>query len=439
MLRIGATASLAGLTGCAGLLGSDDGGDSTPAPTTQGQQSTDTATPIPETGTPSETATPGGPNPELAAATGDVLSEIRWFATSYSNTIVQYRAHIRKALDTAEHLSRQTGISEAQVERLSSVIGELTTYIDERLDPHFKEFSGEYATQGPDIIVRELNSRLSTIEQFANTGDVSRVDEELASLRTYLNGLENPDTVNTLFSDSPIHDPLLRYITGTDNSPGEFAAIVLYRNNKNQTDPNEYYIRYVQTRNNNWNPDPLPFGSEYERKAYYQDMQTIFSGVSTSSGRQDRAFVAAHTNNDAPARLISIQEFEDPPGAANALETIIEGPVDTDDEEELGSHTWQRVFYFSELNTLDPHSGYLIYESDSDSIVYNDQGEPVRSDDSVIGDPESYEFTRDIKGDVVYAYLIQAGSYLVAMAPSLTIWNERSSDSRNALEQTWLL
>lgn len=418
--------SLAGLAGC-GILGGDD------------QQTTE-QNPDEDTGNEPEETTPAPENTtataesvefqELAAATGQVLSEIEWFGTSYVSSIAQYKGHTKRLYDTTEYLRRRPELSESNLNRLESNAGELTTLLEGTLAPHF-ENSDDYTATAD--IVSTIDTRVSTIRRFSERGDTNRVESELTSLRIYIDNIRRPESINERFSMLPIHRPLLDYLTSSNYNPSNTFTFIIAH-------PETDYATSVRSRERkDATMGHLPPETKLERRKYISDLKNIFGGVSVERGRNGRGFVAAHPRKEnQPTRLMDIQRFESPALAAEAERTLLDGPVTSEGPAELGTYEWQKIRYYQLLEVLDPNSGYIVFR-EGDGMVFNQDGDVIRQDSGDLGDPLE-DYSRDLIGDIVYAYMKRAGPYLLTIAPSMTAWEERDNNDVKPLEplkKTW--
>lgn len=421
VIRSASVLSLVGLAGC-GVLDNNQQTETDQPAQEETQAETETE-PKTEGKTETETEQPSQPS-GLAGRTGTILGEIEWFANSYFNAISQYRNLSQRLYDTTEYLRRRPELSESDLERLESTAGEFVTLLEETMAPHFE--NSEDFTSTADIVYR-VDESVSTIRRFSERGDTNRVESELTSLRVYLDNIRRPESINERFSDRPIHEPLLAYATSSNYSKSHpFTFIIAH--------PETEYVAPVRSRQrHDATLGYINFETDLDRRKYISDLDNIFGGVSVEKGRTGRGFLAAHPREtNQPTRLIDIQRFSSAEAAEQARGTILDGPVSTEGTSELGAYEWERVHYFQELEVLDPHSGYVVFRED-EGMSFNDNGDIIREDSGELGKPVE-EYSRDLIGDIVYAYTKRTGSYLLTIAPSMTAWEERDRLDRQPLE-----
>ncbi|WP_135663362.1 hypothetical protein [Halorhabdus rudnickae] len=410
---------LAGLAGC-GVLNSEQTETDQPSQE-QTQASAETE---PET---QQETTEGEPQlqyPGLADRTGNILKEIEWFGTTYFNAISQYKNLSQRLYDTTEYLRRRPELSESDLKRLESTAGEFVTLLEDRLAPHFE--NSEDFTATADIVFK-VKDTVSTIRQFSERGDTDRVKSELTSLRVYIDNVKRTEAINKRFSERPIHEPLLAYATSSKYSKSDPYTFIIAH-------PETEYVAPVRSRKrHDATLAYLQFNTRLDRRKYISDLENIFGGVSVEKDRTGRGFLAAHPRKaDQPTRLIDIQRFASAEAAEQARGTILDGPVSSEGMDELGAYEWEQIHYFQELEVLDPHSGYVVFR-EGDGMTFNHNGDVIREDSGELGKPVE-EYSRDLIGDIIYAYTKRVGPYLVTIAPSMTAWEERDRLDRKPLE-----
>jgi len=127
-------------------------------------------------------------------------------------------------------------------------------------------------------------------------------------------------------------------------------------------------------------------------------MDDDFSPFEYSPNRRYRLYVRIHdvggsgdvNPRDTDSFAVYGQRYDDLVAADEAFEAVIDAEdMRIEDQEEWGSETWNQVLYRKE-------------------------------------------------GRRMYAYLIRAGTYLFAVGPSRTAWEERDDDWNELLEETWM-
>ncbi|WP_136687615.1 hypothetical protein [Halorhabdus amylolytica] len=412
-----------GLAGC-GVLNSNQQTETEQSD--QGNQNEETEAKT-ETETVQETTTETQQQAQysgLANQTGKILEEIEWFGTSYFNAIVRYKNLVGRLYDTTEYLRRQPELSESDLSRLESTANEFVTLLEETLAPHFE--NSEDFTATADILF-QIESRVDTIRRFSERSDTDRVESELTSLRIYLDNIQRSETINERFSERPIHEPLLEYATSSNyNKSHPFTFIIAH--------PETEYVAPVRSRKrHNVELGQVRFETKLERRNYISDLENIFGGVSVEQDRTGRGFLAAHPREtNQPTRLIDIQRFSSAEAAEQARGTFLDGAVSSEGMTELGAYEWEQIHYFQVLEVLDPHSGYVVFRED-EGMTFNDDGDIIREDSGELGNPLE-DYSRDLIGDIVYAYAKRVGPYLITIAPSMTAWEERDRLDRKPLE-----
>jgi len=421
IIRSASLAPIVALAGC-GVLSDDGEGTEGQQTTEQGGTETETAT---RTETQTETATEQPvQQPELARRTGRILSEIEWFGESYFQAMTEYKGYTNRLYDTAEYLRRQPELAETDLTRLETISGDFVTFLEEELAPHFENSEDFTATE--DIVV-SVEGSVRTIRRFSERSDTNRVDGELQSLRVYIDNIRRTEAINERFSDLPIHKPLLDYTTSSNyNSSELFTFIVAH--------PETNYVAPVRSRERaDATLAKVNFGTELERRKYISDLRNIFDGVSIERNRTGRGFLAAHPRTEnQPTRLVDIQRYSSAEAAQQARQTLLDGSVTREDTETIGAYDWEQIHYFQLLEVLDPHSGYIVFQEE-DGMRFNEDGDVVREDSGDLGNPVE-DYSRDLIGDIIYAYLKQTGPYLVTMAPSMTAWEERTQNAQEPIE-----
>lgn len=395
LLRLCATLSGVGLAGC-----SSDDSVSFPTDTPTGSPTasrtpTSTATEPPTTeppGTEEPTATEPEPSPtpvanaDLAGPTATILEEVPWFATEYDDAVHAYRNAINRLLATISQIRDSADISAHDLERLRNGIEDVATVTAEEIAPHFDVH---------DRLVTPENAYYRNVEKFAHRGDWDRADEELAEMYHYYDMRQRWYVIAQELSNDPVQGFLLDALRA-DEIPADLrkrhgvaqgvdpALFELYY-------PPADYRAYAYTGDSS-----LVYGhpiDHHDRNAFRQ-----FAGVEEEVGRTGQVYVVAdlisRTNPkrwtyELPNEVVYLQGYSSSGAATRAVERMLRSAVSQEGTETLGGREWLRVYYYYD-------------------------------------------------GDITYAYLLQAGRFLLSVAPSRTAWEERPEHWHDPLKLTWL-
>ena len=394
------TATALGLTGCLGA------GDSNVA--------------YPETGTPARTPTdaaladaapdpaavdeeeavqqtePTVPNRRLATEIARVYGEIEWFATDYDDAIHAYQRTLGNTMATVERVRDAAEFD-------ANSLGLVRRATDRAVATAEAELGGHFGI--PAQMREEIDRHVATIRRFADRGDLDRVDEELERLHDYLGGIRSDLFVRRVLSDRQIDATLYRHLhDGTpdddddDNDDDDEAAPGLFEVHHSTGYSGYAYAgpRYIQR-----DPfDDAPNDDENTGRELLARQRLQFEAPSEATGRTGFAYVVSYAVPDADAQpsnldpldypytSLFVQRYDGVDAATEAVETLLETAVSQEGWYSFGRDRWRRVYY--------------------------------RGD-----------------GDVTYAYLIQAGPFVLVAAPSEVAWEERV-DWTAPLDRLWL-
>jgi len=330
-------------------------------------------------------------NTRLADETTRIYEELRWFETEYEDTIAQYRSRLREVVDSVSFLLEtldSEGLIEAQeLEDVQTFADEVAIDVNGSLEP---QFTNEYNFWGIN------RNHFPVAERFRKREDWDRVRTELEAVLRAYRGASTTEELKRRHSPNPIDNRLhgwfggggkmyeVRYVRDDDehfdttNSrlPGHGVYVV---------NDSERSVSFLQT----------PIGGE--PRGVLTSMDTDFAPFVESNDRTYRLYVQLHNvgnSGDIDPRQgestgVYAQKYEDLRAADAAFESVLSDKV-AEDTVRWGSETWNRVLY-----------------------------------------------TRD--GDREYAYLIRAGSYLFAVGPSRTAWEEREDGWNELLNGTWVI
>lgn len=339
---------------------------------------------------------PSVPNQRLATEVERVYGEIEWFATSYDDAIETYRRSLGKAIAAVE---RVRAASEFDDDNL----GLVRDATDRAVSTAETELSGHFGIPGQ--MRDQIDSHIETIERFARRGDLDRVDEELERLADYLAGIRSHLFIRRVLSDRQIDSALYRYLhddTGSDDddddddddeaAPGLFE---LYHSAE--------YAGYAYNGDQYLERDPfdeVPGADRNRGEELLSQQRLDFDPVGEATGRTGFAYVVSHAipdEDDQPDDLdaldyahtsLFIQRYETVGAAGDAVETLFDTAVGQEGTYSFGRERWHRVYYHAD-------------------------------------------------GDVVYAFLIQAGPFILVAAPSEVAWEERVAWT-DPLDRLWL-
>lgn len=384
LLRAGGLVAGGTLAGCLGdgsnVRYPETESDPTDLPLRDAEESGGADTPEPERrvedGQPQRTV----PNPDLASATERIFSEVDWFARQYPKEVEQYKTAMERAANRVQGMSESTPDEETP-ERLDKVIDWAQTESAGLLDHH---------AAFDEAVDSAIEYHVDIVEKFTGRGDWDRVAEELARLAAQIRSLTSDPYIEQAFPRNPIRNKLVDWLSVDDR--------VMFELWHEQTDFTAWV--YDEPRNRSLFP---AFPTERRR-----DRATQFQPLEQDPQRTDGLLVEAYAiPDDAPAATdqgppaadpakeyqsicFFIEQYADARQATAARQALFENDVSTEDPVDFGDSTvrWRQVYYRA-------------------------------------------------SGDVVYAYLAQAGRYLLMVGPSERAWEERV-DWGHPLDRTWV-
>jgi hypothetical protein len=373
-------AALVGVSGCLG------GGSNVRYPSTdRGSAAEDSEPLLGETSTPAANGNDAGsaertvPNAEFARRTRRVVDELAWFGGGYDAAIAAYRDALATAENTAREIRARDEVTEDDLARLRDVADLATSVAAQELGGHF-------AIAG--VVEDGASSHLDIVAKFAARGDHDRVDTELGRLANFFNGLRSRPYIDANLSDDPVQNRLLTRLRGepvADEDPSLFAV---YHG------PTEFESFAYAGENRNFYRAPF----DDERTAA---IEGAFAGLGTPDLRRGVTVVRTYDvpkreewpdpldRNRYPDDTVHVQEYGDAATAGEALSSLLEGDVTQEGTVRLGDHEWRRVYYRH-------------------------------------------------RGDVTYAFVLQAGEFLVSASASETAWEERTT-WKEPLRRSWVV
>jgi hypothetical protein len=397
-----ATGTALGLTGC---LSSGDSNVSYPETATRTPPPTETPGDAAMAEAESEPAAvdddetvqqtePSVPNRQLATEVGRVYGEIEWFATSYDDAIDTYRRVLGNAMATV------TRVRDA-AEFDANSLGLVRRATDRAVGTTEAELGGHFGIAGQ--MREEIGRHIATIRRFAGRGDLDRVDEELERLHDYLRGIRSDLFVRRVLSDRQIDATLYRNLH--DGTPDDDDD-----DDDDEADPGLFevyhsadYVGYAYAGPRYIEREPfggVPGDAVNEGQELLARQRRHFDAASEATSRNGFAYVVSYAipdEADQPADLnpldyphtsLFIQHYDGVEAATDAVDTLLDTSVSNEGTYSFGRDEWHRVYYHAD-------------------------------------------------GDVDYAYLIQAGPYVLVAAPAEIAWEERV-DWTDPLDRLWL-
>lgn len=222
--------------------------------------------------------------------------------------------------------------------------------------------------------------RLDAISRFVKRGDLDRADQELAELLDHLEDVSSWLFVQKWLSRDPIQDTLWRALT--DVTDGRLL----------------FGFKLHSAGFDGWcYPTKPEQFNKYTWGAVNADYRDVFAAAAVTDGRTHDLSM---TVNQVPKQLqweenyfthlpVFVQRYDSAAAAESAYETLTSTAVTIESQVEFGQATWDQ--------------GYFYYD-----------------------------------GDVQYAYFLQVGTVVYAVAPSKTPWDERDATEEALLKAVWL-
>jgi hypothetical protein len=394
------TAAALGLSGC---LSSGDSNVTYPETATRTSVATRTDVPLADAD-PAPSAVddedvqqtePPVPNRQLASEVARVYGEIEWFATSYDDAIHTYQRTLGNVMATVERVRDAAEFD-------ANSLGMVRRATDRAVATAEAELGGHFGIPGQ--MREETDRHLATIRRFANRGDLDRVDEELERLHDYLRGIRSDLFVRRVLSDRQVDATLYRILHDGTVDPDEDSD-----DDDDEADPGLFEVhhsagysgyayggpRYIDRDPFDDAPDDDNAGQELLARQRLQ-----FEAASEATGRRGFAYVVSYAIPDEddqppdfepleyPYTSLFIQHYDGVAAATDAVETLLDTSVSQEGTDSFGRDEWRQVYYRG-------------------------------------------------NGDVIYAYLVQAGPFVAVAAPSEVAWEERV-DWTEPLDRLWL-
>jgi hypothetical protein len=339
---------------------------------------------------------PSVPNRRLATEVERVYGEVEWFATEYNDAIETYRRALGGAMATVERVRNSAEFDAENLELVRRSTDRAVATTEAELGGHFGI---------PEQMRGEIDSHVETIRRFGSRGDLDRVDVELERLHGYLEGIRSDLFVRRILSDRQIDARLYRYLHDETVDEDEDND-----NDEDEADPGLFEVyhsaayagyayggpRYVERD---------PFGDddandENEGAELLARQRTRFEPVGDPTDRTGFAYLVSYAipdEEDQPSNLepldydhtsLFVQRYAGVAAAGAAVERLFDTAVSREGDFSFGRDRWRRVYY-------------------------------------------------QAGGDVIYAFLIQAGRFVLVAAPSEVAWEERVAWTE-PLDRLWL-
>jgi hypothetical protein len=391
-------AAVGALAGTAGCLGGDgvrypevddaasSGGPGTDAPATPGEQPVRAETQA-GTGTADDAADRATLRPALAGRAARIFDEVRWFARLYDGAVERLFETTRRAARTVEAVrdDMDPGLDDAGLAEIRAVRADTRATVERWLGAHFLV----------DEQIRDnVDYHLSVVEKFRRRGDHDRVAEELTRLARFYRGVGSSRYVEDAMSRHPIQNRLFDWLQGDAprdvafaiRSPTERLSAFVYGGPKRQGlgDP----VAGDRRRRVESAFGPLAVDTAtatlYVLAYAFDDPD---DGDDGDDGDDELPPVPGDLLSR-PSQPVFCQRFADADAAAAALSGLLDGPATAEGTYRFGRDEWRRVYW-------------------------------------------------RVAGDVTYGFVLRAGAFVFATAPSQVAWEERV-DWRRPLEGTFL-
>ncbi|WP_251330037.1 hypothetical protein [Haloplanus pelagicus] len=355
----------------------------------------ETATPDDEERKPQRTETTV-PNPQLATEVEQVYGEIEWFATDYDASIETYRRTLGHAMATVQRVRDAAEFDASSLELVRRATDRAIATAQVELGGHFGI---------PGQMRDEIDAHVETIRRFGSRGDLDRIDVELERLYDYLEGIRSDLFVRRVLSDRQIDARLYRHLhddtpdstdDGDDEDDEALPGLFEIYHSAEYAGYAYGGPRYIERE---------PFGDdagndENEGLELLARQRTHFDAVSEPAGRTGFAYLVSYAIPPAESQptdfdpldydhtSLFVQRYDDVTAAGDAVGTLFDTGVGREGVYSFGRDRWHRVYY-------------------------------------------------DADGDVTYAFLIQAGPFVLVAAPSEVAWEERVGWT-DPLDRVWL-
>ena len=344
-----------------------------------------------------EQAEPPVPNRRLAGEVERVYGEIEWFATEYDDAIDTYRRVLGNAIATVQRVRDGSEFDTNSLGLVRSAADRAVETTEARLGGHFGI---------PEQMRDRIDGHLATVERFGRRGDLDRVDEELELIVDYLRGIRSDLFVRRILSDRQIDSTLYRLLHDDTADPDDDDD----DDDDDEAPPGLFEVRhssgyagYAYAGPRYIERDPFgaaPDADTNEGRELLARQRTHFDAVGEATDRTGYAYVVSYAvpdDADQPTDFdpldydrtsLFVQRYADVEAAGVAVDTLSNTSLSTEGSYSFGRDRWQRIYYPAD-------------------------------------------------GDVTYAFLIQAGRFVLVAAPSEVAWEERVAWT-DPLDRLWL-
>lgn len=301
----------------------------------------------------------------IGPLTDEIVSETAWFTRQYDDAVDAFFEEVRSLIDTIESLEAMATVSGSDIDTLAGAAGRVEDVSDRRLEPHFPISS----------YVTGINSRyLSDIRRHGDRGDQEAIQDTLEPYRREYSGMRTQQFVEEWFPIDPIENRLLDWLQspwllraiGSDPGFGYRPLFEFRYVGNNNTFASFVYSETAATMAG----EPLLRGEPASAAGgtappdIEDPIDDVFEVVSAGDGRRDELYVVANewttANNDGvppdsdryftnelDSWPIYVQRYRSPEDAADAAQSLFDGPVFLADvgAPTFGGEQWEQVFY----------------------------------------------------------------------------------------------
>ncbi|MEA1932392.1 MAG: hypothetical protein U9O06_12720 [Euryarchaeota archaeon] len=347
---------------------------------------------------PGESEEPSGEpiNTRLADETTRVYDELRWFETEYDDTMQEYRSRLRDVYTEIESLLEtiaDEGRLDAQpLEDAEALAADVASTVTEIPEPQFRNHI-DFAAVNDD--------RFPEAKRFRDREDWDRVEEELEYVARIYGNASTVKATEERYSPNPIDNRLYGWLGG-DEAGTMFEIRHLSDDPDRHEDADQrlpghgVYVVSDSSREIEYLDRPMG-GRRYD---VLSSMDDRFAPFAAPTDRRYRLYVRIHdvgtSGSIDPTETDPIpvygQQYEDLRAAEAAFEAVVADEtfdLEIESEVQWGDESWNQVLY-----------------------------------------------TKD--GQRFYSYFCRADSYLFAVDPLRTPWEERDDERTELLDGTWL-
>lgn len=337
------------------------------------------------------------PNPDLASHVDRIYDEVVWFARTYPKAIERYLGALRDAEDAVNSVVEMQPFSTSDLDALEESLETVHDRVERVLAPHFRTH-------------KQLRDRaafhLAVTRRFTRRGDIDRAREQLRRLRRFYADHGTSEFVEASLSRHPIRNRLVWFLRNDPPDEDELPLLTGVRH------PESGFAAYVHG-GSGWSLLGDPVRQSTREKLDPLDPLVVDRNridtlvvapheIARTGSPQDPVDPTAPADLSVPAGadssgaadpVVLVQHYETVAAASAARQSLFEGEITQEGRYtfgDSGGDEWRQVYY--------PHPG---------------------------------------SPDVAYAFLIQAGPYLLVTGASEVSWTERV-EWAGPLRRTWL-